>query len=112
MGGDLCVSSEGAPGVVAPIPAVKSVVPANSPGSGPSTCAPATGTISDVCATPISFTREISTQTSWRLRCSARLREEMKSSFDDLYLTRTLLLFPAHEGFLRSMIDELLQLLL
>ena len=53
---------------------------------------------------------QYNTQTSWRLRCSARLREEVKSSFDGLYLTRTLLLFPAHEGFLRF--DELLQLLL
>ena len=45
-------------------------------------------------------------------KVSARLREEVKSSFDGLYLTRTLLLCPAHEGFLRSMIGELLQLLL
>jgi hypothetical protein len=30
----------------------------------------------------------------------------VKSSFDGLYLARTPLLFPAHEGFLRSMIGE------
>ena len=36
------------------IPPVKTVVLASSPGSGPSTRAPATGTISEVCPTPIS----------------------------------------------------------
>src|SRR5262249_25630555 len=36
-----------------PIPAVKTVVLANSPGSGPSNSAPSTGTISEACPTPI-----------------------------------------------------------
>jgi len=53
-----------------------------------------------------SIVQNAASQYSWRLGCSARLREEVKSSFDGLYLARTLLLFPAHEGFLRSMIGE------
>jgi len=54
----------------------------------------------------------VTTTLSWRPRCSARLREKVKSRFGGPYLARTLLLFHAHEGFLRSMIGESLQLLL
>jgi hypothetical protein len=38
----------------APIPAVNTVMLANSLGSGPTSCAPATGTISEACMTPSS----------------------------------------------------------
>src|SRR4029077_14922459 len=38
----------------APTAAVNTVVLASSPGSGPTSCAPATGTISEPCATPSS----------------------------------------------------------
>ena len=51
--------------VVTPIAAVQSVVLANSPGSGPSTSAPATGTISEVCAIPISASPLATTSGAW-----------------------------------------------
>jgi hypothetical protein len=51
--------------VLAPIPAVKTVILANSPGSGPTNCAPATGTISEACATPISASPLATTSAAW-----------------------------------------------
>jgi hypothetical protein len=63
----------------APIPAVKTVVLASSPGSGPTNCAPATGTISEACATPSSASPLATTFAAWApgtnivllLNCSA-----------------------------------------
>src|SRR6266566_4342830 len=49
----------------APIPAEKIVTLVSSPGSGPTNCAPATGTISEVCATPISASPLATTSAAW-----------------------------------------------
>src|SRR5262249_41611735 len=51
--------------VVVSIPAVQTVVLANSAGSGPSTSAPAIGTISELIPTPISASPLATTSAAW-----------------------------------------------
>src|SRR6516164_3372919 len=49
----------------APTPAAKMVTDAISPGNGPTSCAPLTGTISDPCATPSSASPLATTSAAW-----------------------------------------------
>src|SRR6202521_2591811 len=51
--------------LAAPIPAVKTVILAYSPGRGPTSCAPVTGTISEPCATPSSASPLATTSAAW-----------------------------------------------